>query len=129
LTRVILYRLPGDNILLTVSGELLEVVLFVLTTLLLRHPTSSILRCPACERLFLRVRKQIYCSPRCAKRASMRTWRQTDRGKVYERQRGRTRYRRNIAQRLGNHVKVRTRARTQRGKGVRHDEGETTRQS
>jgi hypothetical protein len=53
--------------------------LFLLRTalLLFQQPTDKVLRCHAsdCDRIFLRKRKQRYCSPRCQTRDFMRVWR------------------------------------------------------
>lgn len=44
---------------------------------LLREVTTDRLRlCPECEGLFLRVRGQRYCSPRCTDRVNKRAWRE-----------------------------------------------------
>jgi hypothetical protein len=105
------YRM-NEAVYIDALGELREVVLTTLALLLSRQGPAPIRRCPECQTIFYRVRKQQYCSPRCAKRASMRQWRQTEEGKAYERKRSRTRHLQHIQQTLGQHVKVNRQARS-----------------
>ena len=57
------------------AGSTRDTFLLTLFFLLAREPTDKIRMCPECHALFLRVRKQQYCSRRCVKRVNMRTWR------------------------------------------------------
>src|SRR5919197_2968064 len=83
--------LAGRN-MLEVSGTTQNVFLVVLYVLLSREPTDRILRCPECQTVFYRIRKQQYCSRPCVHRAAVRKWRRTETGQQYERRRSRSRY-------------------------------------
>src|SRR5262249_8135125 len=89
---------PDRGRFLFVKGSAREMFLLILHLLVIRGADQEIRRCHAPSwrtqnergNLFLRVRKQQYCSLRCTKRANMRAWRMTpqDRGKArtsYER--------------------------------------------
>jgi hypothetical protein len=48
--------------------------------LLLAEPPDRIQRCPECETIFYRVKKQAYCSRACGNRATQRRWRERHAG-------------------------------------------------
>jgi len=73
------------------------IFLGVLLALLSFEPEDRFLHCPMCQTLFLRNRKQQYCTARCKKRANMRTWRKTLRGQEQSRSKARTRYQRKVS--------------------------------
>jgi hypothetical protein len=103
--------LAGRN-MLEVSGTTQNTFHMVLYTLLSREPTDRILRCPECQTIFYRVRKQQYCSRPCVHRAAARKWRRTEKGQQYERQRSRTRYETRVKRTHGHRVKINRRARS-----------------
>jgi len=45
--------------------------------------SSKIRQCPECEKFFLRVRRQLYCSAPCVDKANKRDWLKTPAGKRY----------------------------------------------
>jgi hypothetical protein len=73
---------------LFLAGEYLH-LFYVKAALLLyvtKEPSVKRLRlCTECHRVFLRVRKQIYCSRRCVNRANMRAWLARPHGKASHR--------------------------------------------
>jgi hypothetical protein len=103
--------LAGRN-MLEVSGTTRDTFLMVLYVRLSREPTDRILRCPECQTIFYRVRKQRYCSRPCVHRAAARKWRRTEKGQHYERQRSRTRYEARVKRIHGHRVKINRRARS-----------------
>jgi hypothetical protein len=103
--------LAGRN-MLEVSGTTQNTFVTVLYLLLSREPTDRILRCPECQTIFCRIRKQQYCSRPCVHRAAVRKWRRTDAGQQYERQRSRTRYEARVKRTHGNRVKINRRVRS-----------------
>jgi hypothetical protein len=72
---------PGSARFLFIEGALPDMFLLVLHLLLIRGADTHLRACPECETIFLRVRKQIFCTTRCKKRANIRAWRQTPKGK------------------------------------------------
>jgi hypothetical protein len=72
---------------LTIQGSVCDLFLYILINLIAQQPANKWARCPACNTLFVRVRKQRYCSRRCTKRENMRDWRKTEKGKQYDRTR------------------------------------------
>lgn len=68
---------PGDAPRLKVSARSTELT-FIKAVLLMLVVTSTaqtrLRLCPECGAVFLRVRKQLYCSRRCVNRANMRAW-------------------------------------------------------
>lgn len=49
--------------------------LLILMNLIMSHDTARVRVCPICGKLFARVRRQEYCSRRCANIASKRAYR------------------------------------------------------
>jgi|GEM_PF-3610943 len=71
--------LDGKHHLLPVSfpvGDVYSVALLTFFTCLSELGEDNICRCPECPSVFVRSRKQLFCSPRCASRATSRTYRQ-----------------------------------------------------
>jgi endogenous inhibitor of DNA gyrase (YacG/DUF329 family) len=68
-------------------------------------------RCPECQTVFYRVRKQQYCSRRCTNRANMRQWRQTEKGKTRESDLNHRRYQSRVKRTGSPKVKVARRPR------------------
>jgi hypothetical protein len=101
--------LAGRN-MLEASGTTRNTFLVVLYFLLSREPTDRILRCPECQTIFYRIRKQQYCSRPCVHRAAVRKWRRTETGQRYERQRSRSRYEARVKRTHGHRVKINRRA-------------------
>jgi hypothetical protein len=97
-------------------GNFHDTFLMQLITSLAQLPLDTLRRCPECGTIFYRVRKQQYCSRPCVHRANIRTWRQSDAGREYERERSHTRYKDRVQQQLGPKVSVgrRPRSRKQR---------------
>ena len=60
---------PAGRRVARFGGSVRGVFFLVLTLLLAQHQGRHILRCPECEALFCRVRRQKYCSPSCTDRA------------------------------------------------------------
>ena len=50
---------------LVATGPALDVFRFLCYILLSMEPSNRILRCPECQTIFYRVRRQQYCSPAC----------------------------------------------------------------
>jgi len=75
----------GNSALVMFSGPVRDLFLYRLSLLLDQDP-SRIFRCksPDCDRIFFRIRKQKYCSPRCQTREFMRTWRKDNEGNESE---------------------------------------------
>jgi hypothetical protein len=93
------------------KGPVHDMTLLTLMHLLFRHRAAPIGRCPECQTIFYRVRKQQYCTRACVHRANVRKWRQTEPGKQYERARSRTRYEAR-AKPAGSNVKLLRRPRS-----------------
>ena len=69
-----------------ITGEPHELFLEVLFKLFEQAGSvSPVLRCPECDDLFYRVRKQRYCTRRCVSKANWRTYMKTDAGKTAKR--------------------------------------------
>jgi hypothetical protein len=75
-----------------VHGPTRDVFLYAVHLLLLQERTDRIMCCPECRAIFLRVRKQRYCSRTCTNRANMREWRKTAKGQERESDRNHKRY-------------------------------------
>jgi hypothetical protein len=58
-----------------ISGATKDVAIITLVHMLAREDTSPVRRCPECKTIFLRVRRQQYCSRACVNRANKRAWR------------------------------------------------------
>jgi hypothetical protein len=102
--------------MLTPTGPTRDVFLWILSHLLEQGPTNPIRKCPECDTIFYRIRKQQYCSRTCVTRAGMRKWRQTETGKRYERARSQTRYEAQAKRRTSLSVKVGRRAQSKERK-------------
>ena len=75
-------RLPdGRKWTVFVGGRANDVVPVILIHLLMNRPLNTLRACPECDRIFVRVRKQRYCSTKCSTRVYMRSYRQTENGK------------------------------------------------
>jgi hypothetical protein len=74
------------------TGNAHDLFLLVLLHIIAQEPTSKILRCPECSTIFVRIRRQQYCSRRCTKRAVMRNWRKTPTGKAAQARSSRLQY-------------------------------------
>ena len=72
-------RTGSDTIQVLVRGNTRDVFRATLMLLLARQPFDKVNRCPECGAIFARVRKQIYCTPKCLNRVNMRTWREQKR--------------------------------------------------
>jgi hypothetical protein len=59
-----------------VIAPLRQLFFWHLLWLLLAEPHERIHRCPECETIFFRVKKQVYCSRQCGNRATQRRWRE-----------------------------------------------------
>jgi hypothetical protein len=102
---------PIGNRILVVTGPLLEVACATLCFLLRSETAQRLRRCPECDTLFFRVRKQLYCSRHCVNAANMRAWRKTSRGRRKSRDNSRNSYVRLRRAQLGPKVKVGVRTR------------------
>ena len=114
---------------LTVEGPLTDVFLLTLLLLLIREPTDRLLRCPECQTIFYRIRKQQYCLRLCVNRANVRKWRATKAGKQREADRARARYQHQMRQQTGSRVKVGTKRPRRASKKGAENHAETSRQS
>jgi hypothetical protein len=103
---------PDEGPRLLLSGPSFH-ILYVKAALLLlvvNHPTRSRLRCcPECWTVFLRIRKQQYCSRRCVNRANMRAWLKRQHGKASHRASSKRSYAKRVRARLGAKVQIKTR--------------------
>ena len=61
---------------LLATGDTRDVALLMAVMLLVRSDRASIAICPEDERLFVKVRRQQFCSRRCVNRANVRAYRQ-----------------------------------------------------
>jgi hypothetical protein len=61
---------------LSFTGSTRDLFFLILAFLLRQQPKDRIRRCPECQRLFLRMRKQAYCSRTCVNKVNKRTWRE-----------------------------------------------------
>ena len=86
-----LVPVAGQHLLIA-EGSTRDAFLLRVFTLLLRHPTNRIRRCPECDRIFYRVGKQQYCTRVCVNRATVRTWRQRPAVQSEEQERAHQRY-------------------------------------
>jgi hypothetical protein len=102
--------------LVHVSGRLQNLVDYCLSTFLKdRQLFSRIDSCPECHRLFLRVRKQIYCSKRCINRVTRRKWLKDPANQKKESRWAHRRYEKRVKKLKGENVKVRRRKREKKG--------------
>ena len=82
----------GEGVALLVAGKLRDLCLDALLSDL-AQPGSirPILRCPECDRLFYRVRKQKYCTSTCVRAANWRAYKDTKQGKAAKKRSGKNR--------------------------------------
>ena len=81
-----------------------------LVLLLVGSPARERLRlCPECLTVFVRVRRQRYCSRRCVNRANMRGWLGRHKGKASHRASSKRSYAKKVRARLHEKVQIRTR--------------------
>ena len=99
-----------------ISGTLEELMQSALLTLLRDIALRGrIEECPECQRLFLRTRRQVYCSRTCLNRISRRQWLQQPKNRKKEAQWARKRYEQRVKTQKGENVKVQRRTRTKKG--------------
>jgi hypothetical protein len=94
---------------LALYGNFLKLAYFqaALLLLVLKDPGVARLRmCPECRTVFIRVRKQRYCTRRCVNRANMRAWTARPHGKASHRKSSREAYKKLVRARTGPRVKV-----------------------
>ena len=104
---------PGRRrCVLMLTGSFYDVFLLLLSFLLPEEPTEHILRCPECETIFYRARKQQYCSRPCVNRANVRAWRQSEEGKRTEAERAHERYKEKQPENTRSKVERRPRKRS-----------------
>lgn len=96
---------------LCILGSERDIFLFTLLDLLASEPTNRLKRCPECQKMFVRVRKQLYCSRKCVNRVNARTWRQTPEGRTKNRARVATHYKNKQRAKYGLKVKISSRKR------------------
>ena len=70
------YLQEGSRGVLHFMGSAPDMFLIRLAYLLDQQTTDRILKCPECEKRFLKIRKQKYCSRACVNRANKRSWRE-----------------------------------------------------
>jgi predicted RNA-binding Zn ribbon-like protein len=75
----------GERPRVRLAMKYLDAVYCKAALLLLDRPGPDVKRlrlCPECGNVFLRVRKQLYCTRRCVNRANMRAWLERPHGKA-----------------------------------------------
>lgn len=77
---------------LWISGPPRDAFLMTLLLLLVNESTDRIRVCPECERIFLRIRRQEFCSSRCVDRRNKRQWRSERKNRLLETRQARERY-------------------------------------
>lgn len=77
---------------LWIEGTPRELFFSILQLLIVRGADTQLRKCPECGTFFIRIRKQQYCSRACTKRAVMRDWRQTPKGKAAQARSSRIQY-------------------------------------
>ena len=96
-----------DRSVLHVQGSVQDVFVYVLLQALTRTSIHPVRRCAVCGRIFVRVRKQLYCTRRCTNAASTRAYRRTPLGKEAVQRTNRRAYEKRTKARLGQNVKIR----------------------
>jgi hypothetical protein len=81
-------RAKVSGAILQVKGATRDCTLLVLIHLLTRENTAMIRRCPEDQRLFYRVRRQVYCSRSCVNRVNKRAWRKRQDAAEQKKRRG-----------------------------------------
>src|SRR5262249_48720766 len=76
---------------------------------LMERGASEVQIFPECDRVFYRVRKQIYCSKTCINRVRRRNWLSNPKNKNKDRQWARERYERRVQEETSNKVRVKSR--------------------
>lgn len=73
--RMTITWLPGKWITDSIDGDAVDVFCVMLAQLLsVSDLGARVRKCPECGRLFLRIRRQLYCSDRCTDRATWRNY-------------------------------------------------------
>ena len=65
---------PADERVLRFSGTTLSCFVLTLAFLLKGRAGERVAKCPECRRIFVRVRRQLYCTPKCTDRATWRNY-------------------------------------------------------
>jgi hypothetical protein len=97
------------------DGSLRDLFLSSLVFLLARD-VVHVRRCPECQTIFYRVRKQRYCTRTCTNRANMRNWRNTAQGKARESDLNHRRYQSRVRRTGSPKAKVARRSRAKQRK-------------
>jgi hypothetical protein len=104
-----------EDVGLLMDGTLRDMFLHVLS-LLLSQDMAHMRRCPECQTIFYRVRKQRYCTRTCTNRANMRAFRQTAKGKELESDLNHERYKARVRRKTGPNAQVLKRPRSKQEK-------------
>ena len=91
---------------LQVEGAARDQFLLQLLYALGRDAPDRVRRCPECQRLFVRDRKQQYCTRKCINRFLARKWRASEPVKEKRRQKARVTYGQKMREKLGKNVRV-----------------------
>ena len=101
---------PGEAPRLVLSGKYFDILCAKAALLLLLERSAATQRlraCPECETtVFIRVRKQRYCSRRCVNKANMRAWLEGPQGKASHRESSQRSYAKRIRARTSTKVKI-----------------------
>lgn len=102
---------PSKGPIVGFGGDL-AFCLRVKATLMLAGESSQLVRrCPECPTIFVRVRKQLYCSRKCTNAANMRAWLLTKQNKAKHRESSQRTYEKAVKRKCGPKVKVQRRPR------------------
>jgi hypothetical protein len=93
-------------------GPFRDAFLMQLMTTLIQLPLDTVRRCPECEAIFYRIRKQRYCSRTCTNRANMREWRKTPKGRARKSDLNHSRYQARVRHTSSPKAKVARRPRS-----------------
>lgn len=96
----------GDRIVRQVEGRPRDLFLHLLFSSFEHGPVDRLRRCPECQILFVRRRKQMYCSERCNNRVTARKWRAKPAVKKKRREDARKAYGEQVRGKLGDDVLV-----------------------
>lgn len=92
---------------LSASGDLRSMAFFVLVSLLSgKGILDRIRRCSVCSQIYLKVRRQVFCSTRCRMRKYMKDYRATEKGTKAARKANRAEYEKRIHQSKGARVRI-----------------------
>jgi len=97
---------PGGPPRVVATGEVRDVALEVLFSVLASVEADRLRRCPECGTIFLRMRKQLYCTRKCVNKANKRAWLATPKGRRASRSHRRRAYERQQHKKYGPKVKV-----------------------